>query len=288
MKKSRTLLTTLTAALAALTLAACGGTSTTNDAGTTPDATGTGDAPAATQVIRAGSTGQSYPNGYKEGDKLIGFDVELLETAAERAGYTVAWTTADFAGLMGQLEAGRLDTVANNVAITPQREETYDFTDIYAYMGAAIVTQEGSDIQTLQDLQGRTVSGVLGSNNLKTLEAWASEAGVGIEVRPYETRDGAMADTINGRVDGYIQSTGILLAEINKEGLPLRFVGDPIGVDQIAMPFAKTDEGAALREAISAEFEAMKEDGTLVELSEKYYGADVTQPIEVDSSVSGS
>ena len=277
------ILTTLTAAVAALTLAACGGSAGTTDA--SGDATSEG---ATTQVIRAGSTGQSYPNAYKEGDELVGFDVELLETAAERAGYTVEWTNADFAGLMGQLEAGRLDTVANNVALTEERQATYDFTDVYAYMGAAVVTQEDSDIQTLQDLDGRTVSGVLGSNNLTTLETWAADNGVTIEVRPYETRDGAMADTVNGRVDGYIQSTGILLAEINKEGLPLRFVGDPIGVDEIGMPFAKDETGAALREVIDEQLAAMTEDGTIVELSEKYYGADVTQPIEVDSSVSGS
>ena len=93
------------------------------------------------KVIRAGSTGQSYPNGFREGDKLVGYDVELLETAAKDLGYTVQWTTAEFSGIMGQLEAGRLDTVANNVAVTAARKEKFDFTATYAYLGAQVVTK---------------------------------------------------------------------------------------------------------------------------------------------------
>lgn len=269
----RRIITAITGFLALALLAGCGAGSTA-----TPSASGSSKG-----VIRAGSTGQSYPGGYKEGDKLVGFDVETLEQAAQRAGYTVEWTTADFSGLMGQLEAGRLDTVANNVAITDARRATYDFTDVYAYMGAAIVTNTNSDIHELTDLNGKTVSGVLGSNNLKTLESWAAAQGITVNIRTYETRDGAMQDVINGRVDGYVQSRGVLLAEINHENLPLRFVGESIATDLIGLPFAKTDAGKAMRDDINTQIDAMLADGTLADLSEKYFGADVTVPEEAAS-----
>ena len=83
-------------------------------------------------VLRIGSTGQSYPNGFQKDGKLVGFDVETTEAIAKELGYRVEWTTAEFAGLMGQLESGRLDTVANAVAITPARKEKYDFTQPYS------------------------------------------------------------------------------------------------------------------------------------------------------------
>lgn len=250
-------------------LAACGGgnTGTAGDAATGTEADGT-------TVIQAGSTGQSYPNSYQEDGELIGYDVEVIETAAENLGYEVEWTNADFSGIMGQLEAGRLDTVANNVAVTEERSQAYDFTAPYAYMGATIVTHESNDdINALQDLDGGTVAGVLGSNNLVHLEAWEQENGVDVEVRTYETRDGAMQDVLNGRVDGYINSTGVFLSEIERTGAPLKFVGEPIAWEEVALPFAQDSQ---YTEEFSAQIEQMREDGTLTELSEQYFGADVS------------
>jgi len=234
-------------------------------------ACGAGDG---SDAIRAGSTGQSFPNSYQEGGKLIGFDVEVIETIAEKLGKTVTWTNADFSGLMGQLEARKLDTVANNVAVTEERSAQYDFTVPYAYMGATIVTLgSNAALNTLDDLAGTTIAGVLGSNNTTHLETWKAENGVEFEIRTYETRDGAMQDLLAGRVDGYINSTGIFLAEIQKSGADLKFVGEPIAWESVAFPFEK---GSELVAQVNEQIEALHADGTLTELSTTYYGDDVT------------
>lgn len=249
-------------------LAACGSSGDGGD-------TGNGGGGAGSGAIRAGSTGQSYPNSYKEGGTLIGFDVEIIEKVAEALGRTVEWTNADFSGLMGQLEAGRLETVANNVAVTEERAATYDFTAPYAYMGATIVAlEDNAEITTLEDLEGRTVGGVLGSNNVKHLEAWQEETGITVDLRTYETRDGAYQDVLNGRIDGYINSTGVLFAEIKRTSAPLKFIGEPIAWEAVALPFAK---GSELTAQVSEQIEALRADGTLSELSVKYYGEDVSQ-----------
>ncbi|MGX8792363.1 amino acid ABC transporter substrate-binding protein [Oceanobacillus sp. M60] len=241
-------------------LAACG------DSGSSEE--GSGD-----NVLQAGTTAQSYPNSYEENGELVGYDVEVLETAAENLGYEVEWVTTDFSGLMGQLETGRIDTVANFVAVTEERAESYDFSVPYAYAGATIVTHEDNDFTDLEQFKGRTVSGVLGSNNVKNLEAFDPE----IEPRTYETRDGAMNDAINNRVDGYVNSKSALIAEIELGDLPLKFVGDPFVYEDISFPFTKNEEGAALREEFDEELEKLREDGTLAEISKKYFaGEDIT------------
>jgi putative amino-acid transport system substrate-binding protein len=96
-------------------LSACGNQETNSSASS--------DSAASEKVLKVGSTGQSFPNGYKEGDKLVGFDVELAEKIAGNLGYKIEWVTTDFSGLMAQLESGRIDTVANAVAITEERSE---------------------------------------------------------------------------------------------------------------------------------------------------------------------
>lgn len=225
-------------------------------------------------AIRAGSTGQSYPNSYQEEGKLIGFDVEVIETIAEKLGRTVEWTNADFSGLMGQLEARKLDTVANNVAVTEERSQQYEFTAPYAYMGAVVAALGTNDeLSSLEDIAGHTIAGVLGSNNTTHLETWAAENGVDVEIRTYETRDGAMQDLLTGRVDGYVQSSGVFLAEMQKSGADLKFVGEALAWESVAFPFEK---GSELVAQFNEQIAALAEDGTLAELSTQYYGDDVT------------
>jgi putative amino-acid transport system substrate-binding protein len=264
-----------------LLAAACG--SSSNNGGSpspSPTAGQEGSQPEASQpaekkVLRAGSTGQSYPNSYKEGDKLVGFDVEVLETIAANLGYTVEWTNTDFSGLMGQLETGKIDTVANVVAITEERKEKYYFSDPYSYAGVTIVTHaDNTHINTLDDLKGKTVAGVLGSQNVKNLQKF--DVNGEIKIRTYENRDGAQNDVLNKRVDGYVQSKANLLAEIKKNNLPLKFVGEPFHYEDVGFPFVKTDENKALIEQINAEIKKLREDGTLKKLSEKYFGEDIT------------
>jgi putative S-methylcysteine transport system substrate-binding protein len=250
-----------------LFLAACGGTNEqSNDSGNSEKSE-------EKKVIRAGSTAQSYPNGYEEDGKLIGFDVEVFEKVAANLGYEVEWVKSDFAGLMGQLETGKINTVANFVAVTAERKEKYNFSEPYAYAGAIIVTHKDNDFDSLEDLKGKTVSGVLGSNNVKNLQNFDPE----IIPKTYETRDGAMNDAINKRVDGYVNSKSSLIAEIAKGDLPLKFVGDPFVYEDIAFPFVKTEEGEKLSKEFNTEIQKLREDGTLTELSKKYFsGEDIT------------
>ncbi|ACS84034.1 amino acid ABC transporter substrate-binding protein [Musicola paradisiaca] len=227
------------------------------------------------KVLRVGATGQSYPSAFKQDNKLVGFDVEVTETIAKDLNYKVEWVTADFSGLMGQLEAKKLDTIANVVAITPAREEKYNFSQPYSYYGSQIVThKDNTGINTLDDLKGKTVAGVLGSNHVNNLKKAFADGSVNI--RTYETRDGAMSDALAKRVDGYINSRPILLAEINKRNLPFKMVGSPLVVEKVGFPFQKDEKGNALRKQFDDELSKMRTDGRLKALSVKYFGEDIT------------
>lgn len=271
-------------ALFSVLLAACGDSEETkteeNLKNTQATTSGSTEVTAEPKALRVGSTGQSYPNGYKEGDKLVGFDVETIEVIAEKLGYSIEWVNADFSGLMGQLESGKIDTIANAVGVTEERKEKYLFTNPYSYAGVTIVThKDNTDINTLDDLKGKTVSGVLGSNNVKNLEKFDTNGE--IKIRTYENRDGAQLEVINKRVDGYVNAKASLLAEIQKNDLPLKFVGEPFIYEDVAFPFQKSAENEALVAEIDEIIQQFQEDGTLKAISEKYYGGeDITVKVE--------
>lgn len=229
----------------------------------------------ASQEIRIGATGLSFPSAYKKDGKLTGFDVEIAETIAKDLNYKVVWVTSDFSGLMGQLEAKKLDTVANVVSITPARQEKYDFTAPYSYYGSQLVTnKQNTEINTTDDLKGKTVAGVLGSNHLVNLKKAYGENGV--TIKTYESRDAAMNDAISNRVQAYINSRPILLAEIKENNLPLKLVGEPLVVEEVGFPFQKDEKGNQLKVAFDKELQVMREDGRLKAISEKYFGEDIT------------
>lgn len=248
--------------ISALTLSACSGES---------------ESAAETNTINVGTTGTSYPNSYEEDGELVGYDVEVTEHIAENLGYDINWVTADFTGIMGQLEAGRVETLANAVALTEERAEIYEFTEPYSFVGSQIVTHgDNDDINNLEDLYGKDVAGVLGSNHTKTLEEFDTEDN--FNVVTYEHREGALNDLDLQRIDGYVNSNTILLAEMNNRDVNIKFVGEPIGLESTNFPFKEED--IELRDAFDDELQNLKDDGTLAELSEKYFGADTTQAHE--------
>ncbi|ENZ0348285.1 amino acid ABC transporter substrate-binding protein [Morganella morganii] len=227
------------------------------------------------QELRIGATGLSFPSAYKKDGKLTGFDVELAETIAKDLNYNIVWVTSDFSGLMGQLEAKKLDTVANVVSITSARQEKYDFTAPYSYYGSQLVTNKSNDdINTADDLKGKTISGVLGSNHLVNLKKAFGENGV--TIRTYESRDAAMNDAINNRVQAYVNSRPILLAEIKENNLPLKLVGEPLVIEAVGFPFRKDEKGSELKAAFDKELDVLHRDGRLKALSEKYFNEDIT------------
>lgn len=229
------------------------------------------------EVIKLGATGQSYPNSFVQDGKLVGFDVEVAEAIANKIGAKVEWTKAEFSGLMGLLDSERLDSVANVVAITEAREQKFNFTEPYSYLGSQVVTHtNNTDINDHQDLVGKTVSGVLGSNNVAVLQKAFPNGEV--ILRTYETRDGAMHDLVAQRVDGYINSKPILLAEIKRNNLPFKMVGAPLAMERVGFPFHKNAKGEKLRDQFNAALKTLQDDGTIKAISIKYFGEDISIP----------
>ena len=231
--------------------------------------------PAAAETIRVGMSGGYFPFTFVRQDVLQGFEVDFMNAIAAETGDEVAFETMSFSGLVGALEAGRIDTIANQITITPEREAAFVFSQPYVYDGAQVVVREGNDtIAGVEDLRGKSVAVNLGSNFEELLRAlpYADE----IDIRTYESN--IEQDTALGRVDAFVMdrvSTGQVIAE---SPLPLQLAGPPFSEIQNALPFRNDDAGQALRDRVDAAITTLKENGTLSEISQKWLGADVTAP----------
>jgi polar amino acid transport system substrate-binding protein len=121
---------------AAFLLTACGGGS---DTGATSTSAPAGSASASgIKLINPGKlttcTNLPYePFQFKQGDKVVGFDVDIVDLAAKKLGVTQDIVDIDFAVIKSgaALNAGKCDVAAAGMTITPERQQNIDFSDPY-------------------------------------------------------------------------------------------------------------------------------------------------------------
>lgn len=226
-------------------------------------------------TIRVGMSGQYFPFTFVEQDTLKGFEVDVMNAVAEEMGREVEYQTAAFSGLFGMLGAGRIDTVANQITITEERQQVYLFSDPYVYDGAQVVTKAGNDeINGVEDLKGKTVAVNLGSNFEALLRdlPYADE----IDIKTYESN--IERDTALGRVDAFVMDRVSASQIIKEKPLPLALAGPTFSQITNAYPFKDTERGRALRDEVNAALATLRENGTLRAISEEWFGTDITAP----------
>merc|ERR1711974_60952 len=99
-----------------------------------------------------------FPFTFTRADELQGFEVDFMRAIAEETGDEVEFVTMSFSGLIGALGSGRIDTVANQITITPEREATFAFTQPYVHDGAQVVVKKGNEdsITGPESLKGKS------------------------------------------------------------------------------------------------------------------------------------
>lgn len=226
---------------------------------------------------------QSFLN---EDNEMDGFDVDVGREIAKRMGVELEIITPAWEVITAGNWQGRWDISVGSMTPTETRAEVLDFPAVYYYTPASFAVHEESSAASLDDLNGKTI-GVCGGctyeqylNEDLVIDAEGApefsydvEAG---ELRSYETDTNAFDDLRLGdgaRLDAILSAQPTIQAAIDN-GYPFKLVGEPVFYEPLAVATDKGDEefDAKIAEIV----ENMREDGTLTELSEKWYGVDYT------------
>ena len=226
-------------------------------------------------TLNVGMSGGYFPFTFVKLDELQGFEVDFINAIAAETGDEVNFVTMSFSGLIGALDSGRIDTIANQITITPEREAKFTFSQPYVFDGAQIVVKTGNEgtIGSVEDLSGKTVAVNLGSNFEQLLNELPNADQ--IDIRTYESN--IAQDTALGRVDAFVMDRVSSAQLIAESPLPLALAGKPFSEIRNALPFRNDDKGTALRDRVDAAITKLKDDGTLSEISQKWFGADITK-----------
>lgn len=215
------------------------------------------------------------PFEFEEDGELKGYDVDIWNEFEERTGIEVKWEYADFSGLLGLISSGKADAVSAQMSPTPEREESFCFSDPVNYYGSTVVVAEDNEeIKSVDDLSGKTVGVGSGNAMQQSVEAMYPDGDVKFEVYTSATLEAMLDDIAYGRIDAVLaQDIQTYMAMKANENLKLKVL-DPFEYGTATIVFDK--ENTELRDAMNKFIEILREDGRLKEISEKWVGVDIT------------
>jgi ABC-type amino acid transport substrate-binding protein len=134
--------------------------------------------------------------------KASGLDVDLVEAALKWAGITkFKYEVMPFGQLIPALLAKRIDVVAANIHVTPDRLKAVSFTGPAWWYGPAIVVAKGNPgtITSFDTLKGKKVGAIAGSAADEYLRK------IGVAVTAFQTDAEEFAAISTGRVDAILE-----------------------------------------------------------------------------------
>jgi polar amino acid transport system substrate-binding protein len=255
--------------LVILMLAACGSSQTATE-GSKDD--GKESSESGLNLVEEGkfnfaTSGEFKPFSVTNDDgTMTGFDVDVAEAVAKELGLEPVQHKFKFGGIVEGVKSGRFDAAVASHAITAERLEAVNFSTPYYYSGPQIFVRPDSTVETLDDLKDMEIAVSKGTtytedaqkvtNNIKFYDSDV----VALEALSKGKHDAVITDFVTGK-----EAMGAGMEIAGKELL---------GRTEQAIAIGKDKE--ELLEKVNKALEKLRENGTLTEISNKYFGEDIT------------
>lgn len=216
------------------------------------------------------------PMGFVGDDgEYTGFDLELAEEVAGRLGLTfvaqpIAWDAKDM-----ELESGTIDCIWNGFTMNG-REDSYTWSEPYMDNSQVFVVAADSGIASFADLAGKVVEVQADSSAEAALNDNGELTASFSTLQTVPDYNTAFMDLEMGAVDAIAMD--VIVAgyqlEQRKDGANYVILDDTLAAEEYGIGFKKGNE--ALRDQVQTVLEEMAADGTMEEISNKWFGRDVT------------
>ena len=218
------------------------------------------------------------PMGFRdENGEITGFDIDLAKAMGEKLGKKIEFQSIDWNMKETELNGGNIDFIWNGYSISDERKKQVDFSVPYLKNRQIIITLADSDIATKADLEGKVVAAQTGSTAVDAIEADPEVMATFKDGKPvtYESNNDVLMDLEAGRVDAAVADEIIIRYYISKKGEEkYKILDEDFGEEEYGVGMRKGD--TAMVEAFNKAYKELKEDGTVAEISTKWFGEDIT------------
>ncbi len=225
-------------------------------------------------VLVAGLDDGFAPMGYRDAEtnELIGFDIDMGAELSKRLGVEIEWKPTAWDGVIAALKAKKFDVIISGMSVTDDRKEVINFSKNYVNAGIGmVVRKDNADITNAEDLASMDEENIATQTNSSGETACKD---LGLEgVKLYDAYPEAFQDLAIGRVDVVIVDVTTAAHYVSKKPDTYKVVGERLVYEPYAIGIRKEDE--QLKKAIDDALTEMMEDGTLTEISMKWFGDNV-------------
>ena len=280
--KNKRIMSAAMAVLMAGSLAACGGSASTDAVSSeavsseaaSSEAVSTAEAaPAALTTVNAGkltmSTNAAFPPYEMTTDsgEFEGIDIDVAAAIAEKLGLELQVDDMDFDAALLAAQNGKSDIVMAGVTVTDERQKVMDFSDTYAEGIQSIIVPEDSDIASADDLTGKAI----GTQRGTTGYIYCTDDFGEDNVIAYDDGLTAVQALNNGQVDAVVIDNAPA-QEFVEANPGLKILDTAYAQEDYAIGVAKGN--TQLLDAINGALEELKADGTLQAIVDKYINAE--------------
>ncbi|MGG6098178.1 glutamine ABC transporter substrate-binding protein GlnH [Pantoea allii] len=210
------------------------------------------------------------PFEFKQGDKYVGFDVDLWDAIAKQLKLDYTLKPMDFSGIIPALQTRNVDLALAGITITDERKKAIEFSDGYYKSGLLVMVRNNeNDIKSINDLNGKVVAVKSGTGSVDYAKSHIKTK----DLHQFPNIDNAYMELGTNRADAVLHDTPNILYFINTAGKGrFKAVGESIEAQQYGIAFPKgSDE---LREKVNGALKTLKENGTYNTLYKKWFGTD--------------
>ena len=223
-------------------------------------------------VLKVATEGTYSPYSFHdEKGELTGYDVDIAKAVADKLGLKVEFVEAPWDAMLAAFDAGKADVVFNQVSITDERKKKYELSEPYTVTyGAIIVRKDNDSIKSFADLNGKKNADSATSNWAKVAASYGAQ---NVTVDSFAK---SMELLIAGRVDSVLRDNIVFLDFTkNQPAAPVKIAA--VGNEKDYIGVAVQKGNAELTERINKALAELKAEGKLKEISQKYFGKDVSE-----------
>jgi len=215
------------------------------------------------------------PMGFRdENNEIVGFDIDVAKEVASRMGVKLTLQPIDWEAKELELNSGAIDCIWNGFTITDERKEQITFSDPYMQNRQVVIVLGDSGIQTLEDLAGKSLclqAGSSAADALASHQDFRDSLGEVIELSDNVT---AFMELEAKTSDAILMDEIVAAYYIKQNNKNYKILDESLADEDYGVGFRKAD--LALCEEVNKQLKAMSADGTLTEISMKWFGKDVT------------
>lgn len=209
---------------------------------------------------------------YNEDNDVEGFDIDLAKALAEEMDMEVEITPCAWDAIFKNVDLGTFDVIISGVSYTKERDEKYSLTDSYLNNGLVLVVPNQSKLSLIDDFSGEYVGVQIDTTADYAMQDFAKN-GKNLEVAQYENVINAFEAMERGEIAGVCADSVVANYYImnNKDNM---IIWESTETEPLCICLTK--DNSELRDEVNNALNRLKENGTLKEISIKYFGTDLT------------